>query len=124
VPTIADYRVIEAGSLSFPGVPFLPPPLGADIDHDFDAFNAPAVDAGTRSILFFRLEPEGDCEMEWTLNGTTILTRSLGAGPERSMHVAVPRGLVQASNNGLRLTAFGLGDLTVSEVILFFQAAI
>jgi hypothetical protein len=124
MPTIADFRVIEAGSLTFPGLPFLPPVLGTIIDHRFDPFDAPAVDAGSRSILFIRLAPEGDCEMEWDLNGTIIWTRSLGAGPERSMHVAIPRGLVQTSNNLLIVTAFGLGDLTLSEVILFFQAVI
>lgn len=124
MPTIADFRVIDAGSLSFPGLPFLPPALGTDIQHDYDPFDAPAVDAGSRSILFFRIEPEGTCELQLNLNGTHIFTRSLDAGPERSMHVAIPRGLVQASNNLLVVIAFGLGDLTVSEVILFFQAVI
>jgi len=124
MPTIADYRVLEAGSYTFLGVypnPFSPP---ENIEYTFDA---PDVDAGSRSILLFRLQPEGgtDCRLELHLNGTLIFARTLAPGIERSMHVAIPRGLVGASGNTLSMSKVeGDTALTVSELIMFFQAAI
>ncbi len=124
MPTIADFNVIDAGSHTFsipePNI-FSPPEV---IEY---VFSAPAVDAGSRSILLFRLHPEGgtDCRLEMFLNGTLIFARTLTPGIERSMHVAIPRGLVEASDNNLSVSKVDGGTvLTVSELILFFQAAI
>lgn len=124
MPTIADFYVVDAGSHTFsipePNI-FSPPEL---IEY---SFTAPAVDAGTMSILFFRLHPEGqtDCRVEMFLNGTEIFSRTLIPGVERSMHVAIPRGLVRATNNSLSMSKVdGRAVLTVSELVLFFQAAI
>jgi hypothetical protein len=124
MPTIADFRVLEAGEYTFLGVypnPFSPPEV---IEY---AFGAPDVDAGSRAILFLRLHPVGgtDCRLELYLNGTLIFARTLTPGIERSMHVAIPRGLVEASDNTLSMSKVeGDTALTVSELTLFFQAAI
>ena len=89
MPTIADFNVIDAGSHTFsipePNV-FSPPEV---IEY---VFSAPAVDAGSRSILLFRLHPEGetDCRVEMNLNNTLVFARTLTPGIERSMHVAIP----------------------------------
>ena len=124
MPTIADFRVIEAGSLTFstPEPNIISPPEVIEY-----VFSAPAVDAGSMAILLFRLHPEGetDCRLEMILNGTLIFARTLTPGIERSMHVAIPRGLVEASDNNLSVSKVdGHAVLTVSELILFFQAAI
>lgn len=59
------------------------------------------------------------------LNGTLIFARTLTPGIERSMRVAIPSGLVEASDNNLSMSKVeGDTALTVSELILFFQAAI
>jgi hypothetical protein len=124
MPTIADFHVIDAGSHTF-AVPEPNPWSPAEVIEY--AFSAPAADAGTMSILFFRLHPEGqtDCRVEMFLNGTEIFSRTLTPGFERSMHVAIPRGLVHATNNTLSVSKVEGGVvLTVSELILFFQAAI
>lgn len=124
MPTIADFRVIEAGSHTFsipePNI-FSPPEVISYV------FGAPNVDPGSRSILLFRLQPEGgtDCRLEMFLNGTLIFARRLTPGIERSMHVVIPPGLVEASDNDLSVSKVdGATVLTVSELILFFQTAI
>ena len=122
--TIADFNVIDAGSHTFsipePNV-FSPPEV---IEY---VFSAPAVDAGSRAILLFRLHPEGetDCRVEMNLNNTLVFARTLTPGIERSLHVAIPRGVVEASDNHLLVSKVDGGAvLTVSELILFFQTAI
>lgn len=124
MPTIADFNVIEAGSHTFsipePN-PFSPPEV---IEY---VFNAPAVNTGSRSLLLFRLHPEGatDCRVEMNLNNTLIFARTLTPGIERSLHVAIPRGIVEANDNRLSVSKVDGGAvLTVSELILFFQTAI
>ena len=126
MPTIADYRVIEAGTKVF-AVPIPNPWTG--IEQEDYRFSATAVDAGSMSILFFRLHPTGetdsDCTVEIMLNNTNIFTRTLGPGVERSMHVAIPQGILAASDNQLYVTKVdGFVVLAVSEIIIFFQATI
>jgi hypothetical protein len=124
MPTIADFHVIDAGEHTFntpePN-PFSPP---EEIEY---VFNALAASAATRSVLFFRLHPEAgtDCRLEMFLNNVAIFTRTLTPGFERSMHVAIPVGLVAASDNRLTMSKVDGGTiLTVSELVLFFQATI
>lgn len=124
MPTIADFRVIDAGTKTFSTPepnPFSPPQVEEYV------FGAPAADAGSRSILFFRLHPEGegDCTVEMWLNGTNIFTRTLTPGIERSMHVAIPQGLLEATDNNLSVSKVDGGTvLLVSEIIVFFQATV
>ncbi len=124
MPTIADFYVIDGGSFTFSTPepnPFTPPEV---VEY---TFSAPAADAGTRSILFLRFHPQGetDCRVEIFLNGTLILGRTLTPGFERSMHVAIPRGLVVPTDNTLSVSKVDGGVvLTVSELVLFFQATI
>ena len=46
MPTVADYTVIQDTAVKLPK-------NNGDIDHDYPAFGAPAVNAGSRSILSF-----------------------------------------------------------------------
>jgi hypothetical protein len=91
-------------------------------------FDAPAVDAESRSVAFFRLHPtvgETDCTVQMSLNGTEIFRRTLAVGIERSMHVAIPRGLVEASDKSFAVSKIDGGVvLVVSEIVVFFQATI
>jgi hypothetical protein len=81
------------------------------------------------SILFLRLHPTGgtdlDCTVQMLLNNTDIFTRTLGPGIERSMHVAIPQGVLVANDNQLVVSKIdGFAVLAVSEMIIFFQATI
>ena len=119
MPRIADYAVISGGSVT------LPKP-GGDIDHDFTPpFNAPAV-AGLSTVLTFRVRPSGgDVSMRMELNGTAVSTVNFDAGPNRAWQEVVAGGVLQASNNTLRLIRTGgPGSVTVSDLVMHFQADI
>jgi hypothetical protein len=124
MPTIADFRVIDDGSYTF-SVPEPNPFTGPEVIEY--VFRTQTMDTETKSILLFRLHPEGegDCRLVMHLNGTYIFGRTLTAGIERSMHVAIPSGILKASENNLSISKVdGGAAVTVSEFIVFFQAAI
>jgi hypothetical protein len=119
MPTIADFTVIQDSSVTLPKA-------NGDIDHDFPQFSAPAVNAGSRSILAFRVNPSGTpVTLQLTLNGTIILTQTFDTEPQRSWHEVVEANRLLASNNTLTATrTAGPGNVTVSDLVLFFQASI
>jgi hypothetical protein len=118
MPTVADYTVIQDTAVKLPK-------SNGDIDHDYPAFSAPAVNAGSRSILSFRVNPDGVSTLEVKLNGTSILTQTFDTDPQRSWHEVVEANLLRTSNNQLTVTrSAGPGAITISDVWLGFQATI
>ena len=118
MPTVADYTVIQDTSVKLPKT-------NGDIDHDYPAFGAPAVNAGSRSILSFRVNPDGVSTLEVKLNGTSILTQTFDTDPQRSWHEVVEANLLRTSNNRLTVTrSAGPGAITISDIWLEFQATI
>jgi hypothetical protein len=74
MPTIADYTIISENRVTLPKD-------NGDIDHEF-SFTAPAANAGSRSILAFRVNPSPeDVTVQMTLNGTEILTQTFNSDP-------------------------------------------
>jgi hypothetical protein len=118
MPTIADYTIIQDTSLTLPK-------SNGDIDHEFPAFSATDVSAGSRSILAFRVNPAGTVTLEVNLNGTSLLTQTFDSDPQRSWHEVVEQNLLLETNNVLTVTrTAGPGSVTVSDIALFFQANI
>jgi hypothetical protein len=118
MPRIADYTVIQDGSVTLPKA-------NGDIDHDFPNFSATAVDTGSRSILAFRVNPTGTATLQVTLNGTDILTQTFDTEPQRSWHEVVESNLLLASNNTLTVTrSAGPGSISVSDLFITYQANI
>ena len=116
MPRIADYAVIQDGSVTLPTA-------GGDIDLTFPSFNAPAVDVGSRSILGFRVNPSGTVTLRLTLNGTDVLIQTFDTDPQRSWHEIVEANLLKASSNTLTVTrTAGPGSVSVSDFFLMFQA--
>ena len=118
MPTIADYTIISENRVTLPKG-------NGDIDHEF-SFRAPAVNAGSRSILAFRVNPSPeDVTVQMTLNGTEILTQTFNSDPQRSWHEVVQANLLQTNNNRLTVTrTAGPGEVGVSNLVMYFQADI
>jgi len=118
MPTIADYTVIQDTSVTLPKD-------NGDIDHDFPAFTATDVSAGSRSVLMFRVNPDGNATLEVTLNGTSVLTQAFDTEPQRSWHEVIEANLLKETGNVLTVSrTSGSGSLTVSDLVLMFQATI
>jgi len=118
MPTVADYTVVQDTAVTLPK-------SDGDIDHTYPAFSTPAVNAGQRSILSFRVDPSGTATMEVTLNGSSVLTQTFDTAPQRSWHEVVESNVLQTAGNTLiiRKTGGG-GSFTVSDIVLLFQADI
>jgi hypothetical protein len=117
MPTIADYAIITDGFVTLPKA-------NGDIDQDF-TFDAPAVSIGSRSVLAFRVNPDINTELKMELNGQRILEQPFDANPQRSWHEVLPANLLKASGNTLTVSrSGGSGKVTVSNLVLFFQATI
>ena len=66
MPNLTDYTVIQDSSVKLPK-------SNGDIDHDYPKFGAAGLASG-RSILLFKVNPEGASELKVTLNNADVLT--------------------------------------------------
>lgn len=102
----------------------LPEPPTGDIDRELN-FSTPAVEVGRRSILTFKVNPDGDVSYEMTLNGTTILTHRLTTAATRVMQEVIDSDILSADNNELVVTrTVGPGSVSLSDMVVHFQANI
>jgi len=111
MPTIADYVVITDAATTLPAgnVQAFP-------------FDAPAVNAGSKPLLLFRVFPSVGAGLELTINGAVVFTLPAFADPAgRSLHEVVASGLVLAAGNVLTATNTGAASLNISDVVLLFQ---
>jgi hypothetical protein len=116
LPTIADYTVIEDSAVTL---------TPSNPSHSYPAFDAPAVSAGAKSILVWRVSPASTpVTLELVLNGTSVYTATFQTTPQRTYHEIVGANLLLAANNILTIVGSGGGDVTVSDVYLSFQAIV
>ena len=113
---IADFVAIQDHGSTIPH-----PQTGSKNVH-FPPFGAPDV-SGAPAILAFRVESKGDVVLSGTLNGTLLFEQPLKTTPVRSWHEVISTsGLVLATGNNLTLSVTGQGSVTVSDLVLHFQA--
>jgi hypothetical protein len=113
---IADFVAIQDHGST------LPDPKTGINDVHFPPFDAADV-SGAPAILAFRVESKGDVVLSGSLNGTLLFQQPFKTTPVRSWHEVISTsGLVQATGNNLTLAVTGQGNVTVSDVILYFQA--
>jgi hypothetical protein len=100
--------------------------IGADIDTTF-GFDAPGVDPGIPSVLTYDANPSlangQDVSLEWTLNGTNVVTQSFGTGEPRAWQEIVGKNLLKASDNKLtvRLTdTDNNGNIGVQDIVIMY----
>lgn len=71
------------------------------------------------------MEADGDVVLSADLNGRLLFQQPLTTMPERSWHEVISTGgIVAATGNDLTLAVSGQGKVTVSDVVLFYQARI
>lgn len=86
------------------------------------AFDAPAVDSASGTILLFRIFPTVNAGLELDINGTVVFTvPSFNVDGGRSLHEIVLPGLVLPAGNTLTMTNIGAASLNISSVALLFQ---
>jgi hypothetical protein len=114
MPRLADFVVIQDH--------------GVDIPHDgindwhFRPFSAPGV-LGTPSILMFRLQVTDEVEFASNLNNVELFRRKLPAGSDRTWHETITQLNVLQTDNQLDMIVYeGSGTVTVSDIVLFYQA--
>jgi hypothetical protein len=112
---IADFVAIQDHGST------LPHPQTGSKSVQLPAFNAPDV-SGAPAILGFRLESTGEVVLKATLNGILLFEQPLKAGATRSWHEVISTSIVQAAGNKLTLAMTGQGSVTVSDVVLHYQA--
>ena len=113
---IADFVAIQDHGSTIPH-----PQTGINDVH-FPPFDAPDV-SGAPAILAFRVESKGDVVLSASLNGRLLFQEPFKTTPVRSWHEVISTsGIVQATGNNLTLAASGQGSVTVSDVVLHFQA--
>lgn len=115
MPRIADYTVILDGSVTLPddGTP-----------HDLPSFDAPSLDAGSKIVLAFRVDPiEPVSALRVTLNGHSVAVRAFNTSLARSWHEVIRGGILRATNNTLSV-AIDNGRMIVSDAVVHFQANI
>lgn len=123
MPRIADFVIIQDHGVT------LPRPAGPvqfRDDFTFPAFDAPAA-SPTPSILSFRLRVEdGTPEFVIRFNGTELFNAVVESGPDRVWHEVISQTPVVAQGNRLAIEIRnrGAATLTVSDVVLFYQAQI
>ena len=100
----------------------IPDPETGINDVHFPPFDAPGV-SGAPAILAFRMESNGDVVLSADLNGRLLFQQPFSTTPVRSWHEVISTsGIVQATGNNLTLAVSGQGSVTVSDVVLLFQA--
>jgi hypothetical protein len=113
---IADFVAIQDHGST------LPHPQTGSRNVRFPPFDAPDV-SGAPAILAFKVESAGDVVLSATLNATLLFEQPFRTAPARSWHEVISTpGLVRAAENRLGLTVTGQGSVTVSDVVLHFQA--
>ena len=88
-------------------------------------FNAPAVDAGHKSVLSFVADPFGDntVSIQWDLTGTNILTHSFDTGQARALQEIVGKDLLKERGNELKVRVTdtdGSGSIKIDDVVLMY----
>jgi hypothetical protein len=112
---IADFVAIQDHGST------LPHPQTGSKNVQLPAFNAPDV-SGAPAILAFRLESTGEVVLKATLNGILLFEQPLKASATRSWHEVISTSIVQPTGNKLTLAITGQGSVTVSDVVLHYQA--
>ena len=109
---ISDYHVVLHTSET----------LATDAAKKLDTFKLDKLVRGSRSVLAFRVKTDGrEAKLQMTLNNKQLLNETY-VGPERSWHQVVPANTLQDDNNTLTLKrTAGLGEITVSDIVLFYQ---
>jgi hypothetical protein len=118
VPIIADFTVIQDTAVTL---------TNANPVHIYPAFDAPAVSAGSRAVLVFRVSPDiAPVTLELDLNGPpAVLTETFGTTPQRGYHEIVEPNVVVSAGNILTISKPGAGgQVTVRDVYLLFQAIV
>jgi len=114
MPNLTDYTVVQDSSVKLPK-------SNGDIDHDYPKFGAAGLASG-RSILLFKVNPEGTSELKVTLNNADVLTTTFGTDPTRTWHEIVDDGVLKESDNVLTITRNdGDGTLEISDVLVMYQ---
>jgi hypothetical protein len=112
MPTVADYRIVDAGSITVSG--------GAV--HNYPAFNLPLADTTKEAILQFQLNPDTGAGVEVSLNGNVVFARpSFGNPVLRTLAEAVGGGVLVNNGNAITVTNTGSVDFDLSDLILWFQ---
>lgn len=97
MPTLANYVVITDAPITLP----------AGAAQNF-AFNAPAVDGASGTILLFRISPTVNAGLDLTINGAVVFAVPLfNVAGLRSLHEVVQPGLVLPAGNALTVTNIG-----------------
>jgi hypothetical protein len=122
VTTAAAYEVIlPTGPLQSVVLP-----ENQDIDKEV-AFKAPGVDAAKRSVLTFRIKPEGGkVKLRVALKrpvGDQFLFEQEFEGPPRSWHDVIQPGVLQPENTLILKKTAGPGKITITDMVLLFQAS-
>src|SRR5262245_9242039 len=100
----------------------VPHPQTGARDVHLPPFDAPDV-SGAPAILAFKVESKGDVVLSGSLNGTLLFEQPFKTTPVRTWHEVISTpGLVHAARNDLMLAVKGQGSVTVSDVVLHFQA--
>ncbi len=118
MPTIADYTIVQDVPFTFPEAPT------GDIDRELD-FTTPAVEVGQRSILTFKVDPDGDVTYEISLNDTPISTRRLTEPAAVVLQEVIGSNILSTGTNKLVVArTAGPGSVSFSDMVLWFQANI
>ena len=100
-------------------------PENQDIDKEV-TFKAPGVDAAKRSVLTFRVKPEGGkVKLRAALKrpvGDQFLFELEFEGPPRSWHDVIQPGVLEQENTLILKKTGGPGKITITDMVLFFQA--
>jgi hypothetical protein len=112
--TVADFVAIQDHGST------LPHPQTGRREVQF-AFGAPDV-WGAPAMLAFRLESTGEVVLRAQLNGSLLFEQPLRTTPVRSFHELVSTRIVRPSGNELTMAVSGQGSVTVSDLVLHFQA--
>ena len=116
MPRIADFVVIRDHGVTIPHDNLN--------DFHFDPFNAPGA-AGSPSVLSFRLKSTGSPQLTVLLNDVALVTdQQLEPGPDRSWHETITQLRIQPTANVLDMGIKGDGSVTISDVVLFYQATV
>ncbi|MCA1671682.1 MAG: hypothetical protein LC799_05605 [Actinobacteria bacterium] len=111
MPTLANYVAITDTPIA----------LAAGAVQNF-AFNAPALDGASPTILLFRIFPTVNSGLELAINANVVFTvPAFNVDGGRSLHEVIPAGIVVPGANTLTATNIGAANVSFSGITLLFQ---
>jgi hypothetical protein len=110
----ADYTAIQDSAVTL---------NSTNLVHTYPQFGAANVNNQRRPILACQVNPSGgNVSLEMTLNGTVVETVTFQSDEQRGWLEIVESGILLAAGNTLIISrTAGPGDITVSDVCMFYQ---